>query len=420
MKKSLVAVIAVLGACFMAVQGADAKTLEDILKEKGVITEADYKEVTKVKPFDYKLGKGFTLTSQDEKFQLNIGGLMMVRYAFLDKDTAQDVSQFTLKKGRLWFQGYAYSKDLSYRLVMAFENSGNNKMLEYAYLNYRFMDEINLLAGQNKLVYSRQNMASVGNLQLVDVAPVVTAFAPGYDLGAYVGGKFMGGIVNYDLSVSNGAGQTTARNTNNNAFLAHLQVNPFGYVGYTEGDTDFSKKPLVSMGASYFMNTLARSGTGFETNNLGYAAATSGWLGKNAATFAATEKVDINSFNIDAVAKWMGASLQAEYFWGQGDGQLTDRTVRAHGYYGQAGYTILPKKLEVAMRYSYLDPNRDNANDTITEIVGGVSYYFNAHNLKLQADVGNVHTQSGQTDPITKLKTPSDDMQYRLQVAVVF
>ncbi len=61
MKKSLVAVVAVLGACFMAVQGVEAKTLEDVLKEKGVITEADYKEVTKVKPYDYKLGKGFTL-----------------------------------------------------------------------------------------------------------------------------------------------------------------------------------------------------------------------------------------------------------------------------------------------------------------------------------------------------------------------
>ena len=82
MKKSLVAIIAALGACFMAVQGADAKTLEDILKEKGVITEADYKEVTKSKPMDYKLGKGFTFTTADEKFQLNIGGRLVFRYVF--------------------------------------------------------------------------------------------------------------------------------------------------------------------------------------------------------------------------------------------------------------------------------------------------------------------------------------------------
>lgn len=50
-------------------QLAEAKTLEDILKEKGVITEEDYKAVTKSRPLDYKLGKGFTFTAPDEKFQ---------------------------------------------------------------------------------------------------------------------------------------------------------------------------------------------------------------------------------------------------------------------------------------------------------------------------------------------------------------
>ncbi|MRR56381.1 MAG: hypothetical protein EG822_18090 [Deltaproteobacteria bacterium] len=124
MKRKIIA--AGLLAALAVVPNVEAKTLEDILKEKGVITEADYKEATKSKPIDYKLGKGFTLTSPDEKFQLNVGGLLMARYTFLDKDTAQDVSQFTLKKARLWFQGYAYSKDLTYRLQLAFE-SGDGK-----------------------------------------------------------------------------------------------------------------------------------------------------------------------------------------------------------------------------------------------------------------------------------------------------
>lgn len=413
-KKSLLTAAALLAAVVLVGQGAQAKTLEDILKEKGVITEADYKEVTKSKPIDYKLGKGFTFTSADEKFQLSVGGLLMVRYAFIDKDgNTQDTSQFSLKKGRLWLQGYAYTKDLTYRLQLAFEQSGNEKMLEYATVSYKFMDEVQLLAGQNKLVYSRQNMASVGALQLVDVAPPVSSFSPGYDLGAYLYGNILGGIVNYDLSVSNGAGQTKTRTSNDNAFLAHLQVNPFGYVGWAEGDVACSQKPLVTLGGSYYRNTFNKTGGAgaFESTNVGLAT-TSGWLGSNVATFVNDTKVDVNSFNIDTAVKWMGASLQGEYFWGQGDGNLTDRKVRAQGYYVQAGYTILPKKLEVAMRYSYLDPNRDKANDTVSEVVGGVSYYFSGHNLKLQADVGNIHTQKG--------ANRIDDMQYRAQVALVF
>ena len=43
MKKVLLAILVVTA---LSVQAAGAKTLEDILKEKGVITEADYKEVT--------------------------------------------------------------------------------------------------------------------------------------------------------------------------------------------------------------------------------------------------------------------------------------------------------------------------------------------------------------------------------------
>ncbi|MHC1697644.1 MAG: porin [Geobacteraceae bacterium] len=432
MRKRLLTVASLTAAVVLAGQGAQAKTLEDVLKEKGVITEADYKEVTKSKPIDYKLGKGFTFTSADEKFQLSTGGRVVVRYSFIDKDlnnglngsgtqaSASDVSQFALKIGHLWWTGYAFTKDLTYNVRINVANSGKNTLLETAFVKYRLIDEVQLLAGQTKLAYSRQNLAGGGAQEFVDFSPATVAFIPGYDLGANVSGKVLGGIINYELSGSNGVGATTARSSNDLAFLARLQVNPLGAFSFSEGDPEFSQKPLVTVGSSFYSNILARTATGFEANNLGYANTSTGWLGKNAATFAATEKVDINSFNIDTAFKWLGAFAQAEYFWGQADGQDTDRTVRAQGYYVQGGYTIIPHKLEVALRYSYVDPNRDKSNDLQSEIIGAVSYYFNNHNLKLQGDIGNIHTQGQQTDAITGLKKATDDLQYRLQVALVF
>jgi len=413
-----------MAAFVLAGQGAQAKTLEDILKEKGVITEADYKEVTKVKPMDYKLGKGFTFTSADEKFQLSVGGLMQVRYSFFDNDITKDVTQFSLAKGRLIFSGYAFSKDLTYMLQFGLEQSGNSRMLENAFVKYRFIDELQLAGGQTKLVYSRQNMSSVGNLEFVAVSPVTSAFSPGYDLGAVVSGKVLGDMINYDLSVSNGAGQTSTRPsngaTNNMAFLAHLQVNPLGAFGFAEGDPQLSTKPLVTVGSSFYMNTLQKTAAAtFETNNNGYAG-TNGWLGQNAAVFSASEKVDIKSFVVDTAFKWMGAFAQAEYFWGQADGAITDNTVRAQGFYAQAGYCILPKRLEVAMRYSYLDPNQDLTNNLQTEVIGAISYYFNNHNLKLQADIGNIHKSGATTDAVTGQRKSTDDMQYRMQATVAF
>jgi phosphate-selective porin len=415
-------------ATMAVVTNVEAKTLEDVLKEKGVITEADYKEVTKTKPIDYKLGKGFSFTSADEKFQLSVGGLMQVRYTFLDNDVANDVNQFTLNKGRVTFQGYAFSKDLSYVLQLGFEQAGNSRMLENAYLKYKFMDELNVAGGQTKLVYSRDNMSSVGNLNFVAVSPVTTAFSPGYDLGAVVSGKVLGDLINYDVSVSNGAGQTSTRAsngaTNKLAYLAHVSINPLGAFPYAEGDPQFSEKPLFTVGGSYYYNLLnaIRTGavTAFEATNNGYANTTTGWLGRNTAVFQASEKVDVDSFVVDMAFKWMGAFAQAEYFWGQAAGQVSNIHVNAQGYYVQAGYTVLPKRLELAMRYSYLDPNWNLTNNLQTEVIGAVSYYFNNHNLKLQADIGNIHNSGALATPVPGVRESTDNMQYRLQATVAF
>ena len=71
--KRLVFAVGVLAFLLMG-QAGFAKTLEEILKEKGVITEADLKEVTTGKPVAYQPGKGFTFTSTDARFQLSLGG----------------------------------------------------------------------------------------------------------------------------------------------------------------------------------------------------------------------------------------------------------------------------------------------------------------------------------------------------------
>jgi phosphate-selective porin OprO/OprP len=405
-KKSLVAVVAVLGACFMAVQGVEAKTLEDILKEKGVITEADYKEVTKVKPYDYKLGKGFTFTSPDEKFQLTVGGRMQFRYTFYDYDSAStksDYSTWDAKRIRLILQGYAYSKDLTYKLEADFRqlaqganNSTAGGLLD-AYLNYKFMDEVQLLVGQTKARNTRSYLISDGALMFVDRAPYIGKLSHGYDIGAMLHGKIAKGLVEYSIEGSNGDGQTNAVANNNNMFSTRVVVNPFGTMSNDEPDLAISKKPLLSIGADYLNNTVTNASTA------GYAK-----------TFppAGTSKNEFNNYGVDAQFKWMGVSLMAEGDFVQYQNNATSITQCAVGYLGQVGYMITPE-LGLAVRYSVYDPDRAKSGDMQTEQIGAVSYYFNKHNLKLQADVGNLHSQHG--------AAPSqDDMQYRVQAQIIF
>ena len=87
--------------------------------------------------------------------------------------------------------------------------------------------------------------------------------------------------------------------------------------------------------------------------------------------------------------------------------------MHSRGYYGQAGYFLLPKKLEVAARHSSVDPNREKTRDLQVEVTGALSYYFEGHNLKLQGDCTNIHTQLAG-------KQATDDKQVRVQAQLAF
>ncbi len=408
-------VIATAGLLAMVLcQGAEAKTLEDVLKEKGVITEADYKEITASKALSYKPGKGFTFSSEDEKFKLSLGGRVQARYTFTDLEDnskSADSSKWEVRRMKLWLAGNAYSKDLTYLFQADFTQGSSSKLLEHAYLNYRLIDELQILAGQTKVPFGRQWLNSSGGLQFVDRSVVSDTFRPGYDAGVKLSGDILNGLTTYEVGVYGGAGQSTTRTVNDNAVAARVTVNPFGKVAYTESDLDNSVKPLLSLGGNYYGNTLQKTGAStLETNNVTLAG-TSGWLGKGLSTFNASEKVDVNSFGADAVFKWRGLSAQAEYLLGQADGQTTSKTLRAHGFHAQAGYCIIPKTLEAAFRYGYLDPNRDKSNDLVRETAGAISWYFDKHNLKLQGDITNTHDQA---------KGKADDLAFRLQAQLTF
>jgi phosphate-selective porin OprO/OprP len=413
MKKGIAS--AVLLAVALAGQNVSAKSLEDVLKEKGVITEEDYKSVIKSSPVSYKPGEGFTFLSPDEKFKLSIGGRLQVRYSFTDNDgSVSDASDWRIRRMKMWMAGNAYSKDLTYKMQVNFVDGGSPKLLEDAYFNYKLVDEFQILAGQNKVQFARQEITSSGAQQFVDRANATDTFKPGRDAGVMLHGKVAKGLVDYNFGWYGGGGPSNFRsNTNDNAIAARLVVNPLGAMKYSEGDLEHSEKPLVSFGVDYYRNKFVKDKDNKgETNNTTFYE--KGWL-KKGAIFAANEKIEVNTASADLAFKWLGASVQAEYFWAQADGSLApEKTQRAHGLYAQAGYFIIPKQLELAVRYSYVDPNRDRSLNLQTETQGAVSYYFSKHNLKLQGDVTNIHRENGAG------RSATDDLQCRLQAQIIF
>ncbi len=411
-------------AFLLACPAAWARTLEEVLKEKGVITEADFKEVTAARPVSYQLGKGFTFTSPDGGFQLSLGGRGQFQYMYLDRDDvngpAQDVSVNKIRRFKVSLGGYAFTKNLTYRVQVDLAKSGTAQMLDDAWINYRFAEEARLQAGQFKIPFARQELTSDGAQQFVDRANAVDAFKPSYDVGVMFLGRAAGGKVAYNAGLFNGTGQSGTRTTNSGAWAARVVFDPFGEMRYSEADLENTPSPLLSLGANYFANTLKRNGNATfldTTTSTPPYAGTSGWLGKaaaNTAIFDNTERVDVGAYGCDAAFKWRGLSVQGEYFGGKADGRTNGRTVHSRGFYVQAGYFLLPKRLEMAGRYSSIDPNRDNPRDLQVEVAGAVSYYFEGHNLKLQGDYTNIHIQQAVG------KQPTDDRQLRVQAQLAF
>ena len=61
------------------------------------------------------------------------------------------------------------------------------------------------------------------------------------------------------------------------------------------------------------------------------------------------------------------------------------------GYYITAGYFLIPKKLQLAMRWEDLNPGQ-KGNDGIRSITGGLNYYIHGDDLKVM--VNYIHTWS--------------------------
>jgi len=116
-----------------------ARDIEDILREKGYITEEEYREVKRAQAaeaespapapeakaasvaspasplsFAYKPGKGFTIGTPDGKNALTLGGRIQVRYTAADRDDAADESDFRIRRARLWVEGHLYDPKFRY------------------------------------------------------------------------------------------------------------------------------------------------------------------------------------------------------------------------------------------------------------------------------------------------------------------
>jgi len=340
----------------------------------------------------YIEGRGLDFKTSDGLFDLAIGANLQVRYSNNDVEGVGEANEFRVRRFKLYLTGFAFDPRLTYRAQLAFETPNTVRLLDDLWLNWRFVDLVQIQMGQSKTPYGREELQNDGVLMFAERSIAIDAFKPGRDTGAIVNGNSKNWGFQYAAGVFGGAGQTTLRTTNHVMPMARVVWSTFGERFPGEPDLSRSMTPRVSIGANGFFNTLKKtSATSFESTQPNYAAAT-GWLGQNVALFTTGEDVQIGSGGIDAQVAWCGLSFQGEYLIGHAEGQTSDVRVNSRGYYAEVSAVVLPK-LGLAVRYSSIDPNRATSRDQQSEVNGSLNFYFRKHNAKLLFEYTRLHRQ---------------------------
>jgi hypothetical protein len=131
---------------------------------------------------------------------------------------------------------------------------------------------------------------------------------------------------------------------------------------------------------------------------------------------------DFQTYEVDFIAKYQGWSLQAEGYYRHQRVRSTDSGTQpfdlntiptsplavgppvnlgqAWGWYVQAGKYIIPRKLELAVRYGFLDPSTQQLNDITKEFGAAINYSFDGtYNNRLVIDYTNFTMGSGGRAP---------------------
>ena len=318
----------------------DVDRLLNLLVEKGVVTSEDaagFRADLAVTKQEEKEGqKEFTVVAGKP---VKISGYTQVRYQFLEEK--DKIDSFDIRRARLDIKADVTER-FDYRLQADF--AGSSVKLLDATIGYKVNPYLKLTAGQFKVPFSQENLASSPKLETINRSQVVEALvARGKDVignqnGRDIGVQVSGGawkrddraLLDYAFGVFNGAGINISDNNEEKDFAGRVVFHP------VKG---------LDIGASYYDGT-ANYGTPKKDQNR-------------------------NRAGLELAYAYENLSLKGEYITGN-DGK-TDK----NGWYLQAGYFFIPKKLQGVLKYDIFDPDTKKSKDETSVSTLGINWFFN-------------------------------------------
>jgi hypothetical protein len=368
-----------------------------------------------------------------------------------------DSSTFTVPRTQLQFLGYAFDPDLRYNFSIRLDQDplnqegGNGRAaLLDAYIASWHIPFATIQVGQQRVWFNRALVSSIATSTFADNMLVQRTFAANLvnsrDIGITILSDEDRYKFNYAIGIWGGVGPNLTNEGTavsqalaNNASLPSNQQRTFNYdtrfrngemmytarllykvsgnPGYGQGDILNSRVPQVAIGAGYAYNPAQNYLSSIRSDivDRSYRQAVTN---SNNGRLLGGGVYDFQTYEVDLIAKYQGWSFQTEgYYRHQRVRTTDDGTIpftpatavvlgppvdigQAWGWYSQVGKYIIPRKLELAVRFAVLDPSTKQKHDLTKEFGAALSYSFDGtYNNRLIIDYSNITMGSGGRAP---------------------
>lgn len=359
--------------------------------------------------------KGITI-SVAEHTNLTIRFRLQPRLDFGDLTTSRGGSRYEsesdlyLRRTRLQFEG-SLIKNLTYAVHLSGDKWGRKGQDEeidlfYAYLDYRFLDELSVRGGKANLPYSRVSLTSSAKQLLIE-RPVSTeagkkVFDEYEQPNLLLHGRFLEGILSYNLAYGDGWEEGKTLRVGNTVHTAHplfvgrIELSPPGWIEEKKSDAHLGKGRHLTLGMHYaIQDSIEYRENIFEE--------------------------DRDLFGFDLSGHWKGITAQFEYNqWREDFTDPAKRSREPRGWYLQAGYFINTVKgiginLEPVARYE--EYNQDsNVSDKKEKVwTLGANWYAKGHTLKIGANWAHTSFERAATGRLAR-DNKKDVFQLQIQL----
>lgn len=365
-----------------------------------------------------KFGKGlFNLVGQDSSWTMKVGARFQFLATSLMQDGESPETSFLIRRARLKFDGFAVSPKLEYKLELGLSNrdmsgvsafTGNTPLYVMdAVLKYNFYQNFELWVGQTKLPGNRERVISSANMQQVDRSILNSRFNIDRDIGFQLRHHFTISdhfVVKEIFALSQGEGRNVVTgNLGGHQYTGRIELLPMGnFAGngdYSASDLKREQTPKLAIGVTYDHNNNAVRN---RSNQGSYMTTDNGFYETN-----------INTLFIDAMFKYKGVSLMAEYadrdakdpIAKNSDGTETGAIVQVGtGLNIQSGY-LFKNNWEVSGRYSTVELDKAITGvDPERQYTLGLSKFIVGHSLKVQTDVSLTEVANQENEVLCRLQ----------------